>query len=965
MKTKYPSMFGVLAALLLVASFIIPTNLASPSPVQAGVCKWDQTEMPGSILARYDVGWFGPSDVQKIVGGSDGATMLAAVNFDFFGAGVSWPYLMYSPLMGILWDPTPYQNLTFQWNADGGVGAPFVYDVAIAPDNPKFWLVVVQDPDGGAVAPDEIYITENAGGKWTRTRLNVQTGAAAIGAVDISVDYGGQRDVAAGVRLGSATGPFQIWVLQTAGFAGWQLQGSLGGVLPPSVTTGDIYALKFSPTYPADGALAVVFTTNDIEGAPGGTYYNVGLRDIDQNDINQWAFPANVEVALPTTQLSPAVDELVTADLELPSDFNGQAASLRRAYISTYAIANGDAIVPEQGIFRMDNTTVYVLMDTTVDPFKKIASIAYFGTYASGKLIAGSVFGYSCEASVPTWFTDSPTTCPVPCWYECLKCPTGAVLCYPDDECLGETNDANAQVIWFQNGALAYAGTGTYHLVADDPAGGWYGPLTHNALLTPNDETALSISRNNGETWNQLAWIDTTIDKFTDVAPAADCQTLYLASVNDGCVGVGGTCSVLVPIACNGEDETCELGGLGGGTVYSDNCTCGIDAGFTLDTEFRLQYHAGVGECGCTYEIVGTFEYDCVNPSTGVICHKEIPVDQEGSVACGVSTNITVTVNCSCAECFEDCCPCAAFDSVWRTSLNPAVVGPLPPLPPLGFWYERVYTRPTSLNCEEPQSDEAILRLAGYCEEPTGQIIGWAAVGTKAEAWSPDYGDYWSNITARWPIADFAFESQTILYNLYLQGTVQKMPYTGTAWSTTLPDINTGFGPGHTIVAKPEGQVLVGYIMGATAPFPGAISKDGGATFSPLMQPLNGGGDVHVAFDADYGNNSIIFIGDEGTGHVYRNNVAGAPFVSRWLDTDMMSDTNNAIGCPNPDPVPAIYGLQVAYTGGALYAADGCSGGHGQWCLAHHPLGCQWRLWSALRHTQAGRGLGPPGCLQS
>ena len=38
MKTKYPSMFGVLAALLLVASFIIPADLANPSTVEAGVC---------------------------------------------------------------------------------------------------------------------------------------------------------------------------------------------------------------------------------------------------------------------------------------------------------------------------------------------------------------------------------------------------------------------------------------------------------------------------------------------------------------------------------------------------------------------------------------------------------------------------------------------------------------------------------------------------------------------------------------------------------------------------------------------------------------------------------------------------------------------------------------------------------------------------------------------------------------
>ena len=54
-----------------------------------------------------------------------------------------------------------------------------------------------------------------------------------------------------------------------------------------------------------------------------------------------------------------------------------------------------------------------------------------------------------------------------------------------------------------------------------------------------DDESAFAISRNNGETWNQLALIDTTISQLTDVAPTPDCKTVYLASVNenDNCAG--------------------------------------------------------------------------------------------------------------------------------------------------------------------------------------------------------------------------------------------------------------------------------------------------------------------------------------------------------------------------------------------------------------------------------------------
>jgi hypothetical protein len=263
---------------------------------------------------------------------------------------------------------------------------------------------------------------------------------------------------------------------------------------------------------------------------------------------------------------------------------------------------------------------------------------------------------------------------------------------------------------------------------------------------------------------------------------------------------------------------------------------------------------------------------------------------------------------------------CNSFDSVWRSSLNAAVVAPLPPIPPLGLWYERVYARVTELTCiSDNQTDLPLLRLAGYCEEPTGQIVGWAAQGSQAQAWSPDYGDYWANIAARANIQDFAFESQTILYNLYQTNVVQKLPYTGTSWSTTLASVNPGFPFAHMIAAMPEGQVLVGYNSNFS-PYPAVVSKNGGANFIPLLSPLVAG-QIHVAFDPDYANNSIIYLaGDGATGSVYRNSVAGAPLVTRWADTDMLTAVNNSAGC-----VPyteGYFGLALAYTGGTLYAAS-------------------------------------------
>jgi hypothetical protein len=829
MRTKYPSMFGVLAALLLVVSFIIPANFAAPSPVEAGVCKWDRIDMPGSSPARLDIDQC--TEVTRIRAGSDGTTLVALVkDQDMFPFG---PMIYVSPLMGLMWSPTAWVNLISNPNAQAWTG--ICYDIAIAPDNPAFWAVVTGHD---LRTPLEVWITENAGGKWTWTRLVDATAAAAtcpvsVGAIDVSVEYG-SRDVAVGMRNGAGALDFAIFVLQTGGIAGWQLQT----VNPADVADdGDIYAMMFSPSYAADGSLAVVFTCDEIDPAgDDDTYYNIALRDIDANDIGAWAFTNSLEVADPVSSDSPAVDQLITADIDLPSDFNGYAASLRRAYVATDAI---DAAAASDGIFRFDDNVIYTLMDTENPGTARISTIAYFGTYASGKLLAGEVLGEVCTATVPTWFTDSPTTCPIPCWYPALKPATGAAggICN-----LGTQAEGNAQVAWWMNGQIALAATGSYRLA---PNVGWWTPyhflVAGGTDTVCNDETAISISRNNGETWNQIAFIDTQVDWFNDFAISADCNTLYLASVSEN--------------ATNGN--------------------------------------------------------------------------------------------------------CSGFDSVWRASLNPAVVSPLPPVPPLGVWYERVLTHVTALNCTLEQSDQPLLRLAGACEEPTGQIVGWAARWrpivpdgwVSPQLWSPDYGDYWAIITARGAIMDFVFESSTVMYNAYLDGTVQRLPYTGTAWATTQPSVNTGMAPPHQITAIPDGQVLVGFTVGPTAPFPAAISRDGGATFTPLVQPLAGAGNIHVAFDPAFNDNSIIYIGDDGTCSVYRNSLAG-PLPARWEDFDMMDPGNGAVGCPLVGACQ-IYGLALAYTGAygqtALYAAHMCD------LAMDYPLSGVWRTLTPLS------GLPKPG----
>jgi hypothetical protein len=829
MKTKYPRIFGLLAAVLLVASFVVPVSLMSPAPVQAdpGICKWDALMTPGYLPLKNDLAL--GSDITDMAVGGDGATiLLTATNYL---PGIYNAYIPCVPNTGTV-------KGTLYWSNNGGISftstkgsalnatfwttyglwtggcppapaatlTPNVYSVAIAPDNPNFWAVTTDDWDVAGAAlitkPVEVWITEDAGSSWDKTNLRTSLFSSTtetIRTIDISADYGGKRDIVVGTTDGNGGG--DLYIVKSTGFTGWQIQNVNSAHSAGVLGAIDFFAAKFSPTYGSDASLAVVFA--DVNG----TWYNTALRDIDTNTTSGWAKDTSapnpgVEVAA-IALTSPTFDELRKADLELPSDFSGQAASLRRAYISL------DATASATGIFRIDDTTLYTLMATTGGTsVKQIYSIAYFGTYASGKLLAGERYGYPCTATVPTWFTDSPTTCPIPCWYPALKPTTGAATLAACASPLGkQEGDGGAVVGWRADGQIAFAGTGANLMLAD---ANWYSEWAGETVVA-RDESAFAISRNNGETWNQISLIDTVVSKFTDVAPTPDCKTVYLASI---------------------------------------------------------------------------------------------------------STNTTA---------------CSNFDSVWRSSSNINVTSPYSPLPVGTFW-ERVLARQSQTSCNMTESTVDLLRLVPYCADPTGQIVVWAAQGTKAQAWSPDFGDYWANITPRDTIQDFCLESSTVLYNLSAGGKVQKLPYTGTAWSTTLPSVDSIMYAAHSIAAYPEGKVLVG----AAASFSGGLYA---ASFSSnfntdnpsfavmsLAGKTSFGGDVHPAFDPNFKDSNIVFINDMKTGvggSVYRNNVAAQ---LRWADTDMMAATNGAVGCYAPHQVPQT-GLVIAFTGQALYSSHGVNGG--------------------------------------
>jgi hypothetical protein len=495
LKAKFTMKYRNYYLLLLCAIVIscgLPANNLPAFAANTEFLKWTRIDTPGSVMGKSDV--ISPSEVSRIVIGSDGKTFysLDIPNANNSNGGKA---LYKSVDSGKAWSDEAGKHL-YQAMPAADRANFRVWNIAVAPDNASFLAVAtnygITSPPS---LPRNVWFSSDGGNNWQNTNLSVTSN---ISAIDIAKNNGNYI-VAVGTRNG--TGGGNIHAFKSPGYGNWKKQELTGD--------GDIMALKFSPNFAQDNTLAIVYSTFS------GTYLNAGIYDLAINNIN-WniIYGKPLEITTSGAGTSPKAKQIISADLELPSNFSGQAPSFRRYYISI------DAPVPSAGIYRFDDTVGYWLMTATSS--KRIASIAYFGSYNEGKLLAGEVLGDSCSATVMTWFTDAPTTCPVTCWYQAVKPPSGAAGA---EDCAGP-GYGNAQVAWSPDGMTAYAGTSSSVLTPIN----WTDPYLNGKSL---DESSFSISRNNGQTWNQLALIDTRITRFSDIAPSPDGSTLYLASTNN------------------------------------------------------------------------------------------------------------------------------------------------------------------------------------------------------------------------------------------------------------------------------------------------------------------------------------------------------------------------------------------------------------------------------------------------
>lgn len=458
-------------ALLLAVLF---TMVPFPARADEGILEWSPVDKPG---LRGDI-VVSPSEVSDIAVGSRGIiyavdssanTSKTSKIYQSVNAGASW------------------EDITSRLT-QAGAGLPAV-KVALAPDTTGIVAVVTDNGSG-------VYLSTDGGSSWANTAVP-GTLAGKIQAMAISRQYieDGQplREVAIGTASwGDNTTTGQVWVFQMGQqrVSSWRDQGLSVDQVHPG---GEVAALAYSPNFPRDNTIVVVAATgNDTAGGyQNRTWLCLGERDTEEGTTSWSAFSGYpVEVA---TSSSPSAGDdtgaSISASLALPSDYSGSDDTLRQLFVSYDRSPDAS-----DDVYRFDDTAVYRL-DANSGAAISLSSLAYYGTTTSGELLAGDTNAATATA-VQVRRTSNPFSL-TPTWQLASTPPSGP---------------GHAILSWSPQGDSVYCGTGQIPGVA-------------------LDESAFSQSSDDGDNWQQLSLIDTTLE-LSDLAAAPDSSTLFVATGN-------------------------------------------------------------------------------------------------------------------------------------------------------------------------------------------------------------------------------------------------------------------------------------------------------------------------------------------------------------------------------------------------------------------------------------------------
>jgi hypothetical protein len=476
---------GLLGVFLLLSFF--PLVDSQPISANPDRLEWSVVDTPseeGNVVVS-------PSEINAFVAGQ---------NETFYAIDIPNEKIYKSVDAGITWE-----NITDAL-LDANAELP-AWDIAVAPDNPELVAVVTDDRTA-------VYVSDDGGKNWEDSGVP-DLGGMLISDIAISPKYDDTYDVAIGTRYPDGLTNGDVWVITLRSPApSWKAQELQ--IDPDATGTGaDVSTVRFSPQYDADKAiLAIASSANDI--APSlqdRTFLCAGERNTASKETAWTTFIEIIDPSESSLGDSPDEDEIIFSDLALPSgDYREDSNWI--AYASYYSNSTTEC----DDVYRIeeDGKQVYRL-DAKGGNEVGIASIDYQG----GTLLAGEVLGKESSPNALIHICSNPTECFIK-WEEPTKPPTGGA---------SSENRANAQVVWLTSGVL-YCVTSTNNVTTAAawanmtlPAGPWQGQAC--------DESALSKSEDDGDTWNQLSLIDTEMTFLCDYAFFANNTILYLASIND------------------------------------------------------------------------------------------------------------------------------------------------------------------------------------------------------------------------------------------------------------------------------------------------------------------------------------------------------------------------------------------------------------------------------------------------
>jgi hypothetical protein len=358
-------------------------------------------------------------------------------------------------------------------------------EIAVAPDKPQYVAIVTNNRT-------KVYLSDNNGATWADTGLTGISGSIQCVAISNGYIVGSNltHDIAVGTaQWGNATTDGQIWTLQVgASFGGWRDQGLTFAPAPGA----EVSAIAFSPRYNSDLTILAVASTA-VDAPTAATWLCIGQRDLSSQTTAWNPNPVQIGALLGD---DIGVTDIVSS-IALPSDYDeGGSSTSRKVLVNCDREPTNPVTALDNGIYRLDDATspyqIQLLSNIA------ISSMAYFGTIQAGKLIAGDVNPETAYTTQVRRLADPfYATPPSTSWQTANQPPSGP---------------GNAQVAWNQSGTVAFCGTGQ---------------LTTGFLY---DESSFSQSQDNGNNWEQTSLINTDDIHISDIAPAPDSKSLFMAT---------------------------------------------------------------------------------------------------------------------------------------------------------------------------------------------------------------------------------------------------------------------------------------------------------------------------------------------------------------------------------------------------------------------------------------------------